>query len=166
MESELAEEAKEREEYEARDKSRIKFRSDYTATFGTYNSKSIEWIVLDRQDDKVLLVTRDIIDSSAYDYSEKDVTWEKCQMRQWLNNSFYNEAFGSSEKGLILKTDVVNGYNAEYKTNGGNDTQDKVFHISQMTVQGRQQAQKTLKTEAFTSMRTAIVSGGSEPRVQ
>jgi hypothetical protein len=85
---------------------------------------------LDRQDDKVLLITRDIIDCIAYDYSEKDVTWEKCQMRQWLNNSFYNEAFGSSEKGLILKTDVVNGYNAEYKTNGGNDTQDKVFLLS------------------------------------
>ena len=130
MESELAEEAKEREEYEARDKSRIKFRSDNTATFGTYNSGSIEWIVLDRQDDKVLLITRDIIDCIAYDYSEKDVTWEKCQMRQWLNNSFYNKAFGSSEKGLILKTDVVNGYSAEYKTNGGNDTQDKVFLLS------------------------------------
>ena len=130
IESEQSEIAKEKEEYEARNPSKIVFKSENLVTFGNYDSRKIEWIVLDKQDDKMLLMTKDIIDCCAYDYSEDDITWEKCDLRRWLNNTFYNQAFGTGEKGLILKTDVENKKNPEYQTSGGNDTKDKVFILS------------------------------------
>ena len=59
--SEQAEIEKEKEEYEARNPSKIVFKSENLVTFGNYDSRKIEWIVLDKQDDKMLLMTKDII---------------------------------------------------------------------------------------------------------
>jgi len=31
------------------------------------------------------------------------VSWEKCDLRKWLNNDFYNRAFGPAEKNIIVE---------------------------------------------------------------
>ena len=108
----------------------IKFPYEGYATFGNYNSGSIDWIVLDKQDDKVLLITKDIIESRQYDPSESATTWEKCSLRSWLNDVFYEKAFSEAEKNMIITTDVVNNGNAAKGTRGGKDTQDNVFILS------------------------------------
>ena len=108
----------------------IKFPYEGYATFGNYNSGSIDWIVLDKQDDKVLLISKDIIYCRPYMESESDTTWEKCSLRKWLNNDFYNNAFSEAEKNMIITTDVVNKGNPGKGTRGGNDTQDDVFILS------------------------------------
>lgn len=109
-----------------------------TVKFGSYpqsdisgtNKEEIEWIVLERQDNKALLFSKFILDCKCYNNEFKDVTWETCDLRKWLNSDFYNKAFNDSEKSIIKTTNVVNNDNAEYKTSGGNDTNDKVFCLS------------------------------------
>lgn len=108
----------------------IKF-GKYEQDNNTSNGKEdIEWLVLDVQGDKALIISRYALDNTPYNEEKVDVTWETCTMRSWLNNEFYNTAFSSSEKNSIRTTNVVNNDNSYYGTEGGNNTQDKVFLLS------------------------------------
>ncbi|MBO6119930.1 MAG: hypothetical protein J6P02_05640, partial [Lachnospiraceae bacterium] len=109
-----------------------------TVKFGSYpqsdasgNTKDpIEWIVLDRQKDRALLMSKSILDNRSYNDEYTDVTWEICTLRNWLNNDFYYMAFNSDEQNKILTTSVINNNNIDYDTNGGNITDDKIFCLS------------------------------------
>lgn len=114
-----------------------------SVTFGRYpqidikgNSKNpIDWLVLDKQGDKVLLLSKYILDCKCYNDADTSVTWEDCSLRKWLNESFYNKAFSEDEKKYIESTTVVNTGNDEFGTSGGNDTTDKVFLLSTSEVE-------------------------------
>ncbi len=86
--------------------------------------------MLDKGTDGLLLVSEFVLDRQPYNSTETDVTWETCSLRKWLNNDFLNAAFNETEKTLIKTTVVKNLNNSEYGTNGGNDTKDKVFLLS------------------------------------
>ena len=58
------------------------------------------------------------------------MTWEKSTLRKWLNKKFMNRAFSSSEQEAIRTTKVINEDNYYYKTDGGNDTLDKIYLLS------------------------------------
>ena len=47
-----------------------------------------------------------------------------------MNDDFLNTAFSEAEQKEITTTNVVNADNPEYTTNGGNNTQDKIFLLS------------------------------------
>ena len=97
--------------------------------FGTYeqdNDKSngkelIEWRVLERNKNRVLLVSDKALINHEYNYSTGYVDWENSTLYEWLNNTFYNEAFNSAEKSVIYGT---NSY-ATYKNKG------KVFILNE-----------------------------------
>jgi hypothetical protein len=105
-------------------------RKGDTFTFGSFRGKDIEWLVLDVQDDKALVISKDIIDVRAYNEIQENTTWEQCDLRQWLNNDFYTQALGSAARSRIAKTYVSNPDNPKYRTDGGNDTQDYIFLLS------------------------------------
>ncbi len=91
----------------------------------------IEWIVLDRYKDKVLLIAKDALDSKKYNEELTSVTWETCTLRKWLNEDFYNEAFSDADKAIIADTKLNNHDSTAYrKSYGGNNTVDKVFPLS------------------------------------
>lgn len=61
----------------------------------------IKWRVL-RNDEKTLLVVADVgLDCKKYNDERFFVTWKNCSLRQWLNNSFYHEAFSGREQEAI-----------------------------------------------------------------
>jgi len=96
-------------------------------------SEEIEWIVLDVQEGKSLLLSKYGLDAKAYNATSSDVTWETCILRNWLNSAFLNAAFSLEEQFAILKTDVSNSRNqgySGYNTSGGNTTKDKIFLLS------------------------------------
>ena len=109
-------------------------------TFGTYpqtstgnDQKPIEWLVLDVQENKALLISRYGLDAIPYNAKYDDITWEKCTLRTWLNSTFLNKAFTAEEQKGILLTNVDNGSSQGYSkwsTSGGNNTQDRVFLLS------------------------------------
>ncbi len=66
----------------------------------------IEWIVLKREEDKLLLLSKDCLDCGAYNKASEYMNdWSESDIKQWLNNMFYNEAFGDDEKSRILDSD-------------------------------------------------------------
>lgn len=90
----------------------------------------IEWEVVSEEEGRILLISRFILDCQPYNTEDTEVTWESCSLREWLNNDFYNAAFDESEQNQILTVILSNPDNAEFETEGGNDTEDKVFCLS------------------------------------
>lgn len=107
-------------------------------TFGSYEqdrdtsngSEEIEWLILDIQDGKALVVSKYALVCQPYNMEDTDVTWETCTLRQWLNDDFINTAFSADERSMIPTVTVSADENPDYTTNPGNDTQDKVFLLS------------------------------------
>lgn len=117
-----------------------KFAVGNYVTFGRYpqtkagkDKTPIEWLVLARDGSKALLISRYGLDAQPYNTTNSEVTWETYTLRTWLNSTFYNKAFSSAEQAAILTTNVDNSKYQCYSgwsTNGGNNTQDKVFLLS------------------------------------
>ena len=88
-----------------------------------------KWRVLEASGNRALLLTEDIIERRRYNIAWKDVTWETCTLRQYLNGEFLRK-FKNDEQRLIAETRVANPNNLWFYTIGGNDTYDKVFLLS------------------------------------
>ena len=109
--------------------------------------EDIEWIILKKEDEKVLLLSKYILDYKYYneDNNKTEVTWENSSIREWLNTKFYNAAFSDYEYDLILEENIKNGFDSLWldrgsydsllveenkrwkKTDYQNDTKDKIF---------------------------------------
>ncbi len=106
--------------------------------FGTYEqdgddseAEPIEWIILDENADGYLLLSRYVLDVQPMDSrTSGDVTWEDCEMREWLNADFYDIAFSDDEKDLIVNVTLENPDNDQYGISGGEETDDYVFLLS------------------------------------
>lgn len=106
---------------------------EYPQTTAGEDMTPIEWLVLARDGNKALLISRYGLDAQRYNKDTTSVTWETCTLRTWLNGTFYNKAFSSAEQAAILTTNVDNSKNQCYSgwsTNGWKNTQDKVFLLS------------------------------------
>ena len=105
--------------------------------FGNYpqdkdgTEKPIEWIVMKNEGNQVLLLSKYVLDAKPYYEEVEEVTWETSDIRQWLNNEFYTTAFNKAEKAKIQTSLIKNEDNLEHGTSGGNDTEDKVFLLSE-----------------------------------
>ena len=108
-----------------------------TIEFGDYpqeedgTEKPIEWIVMKNEGNQVLLLSKYVLDAKPYNEGWENVTWQTSDIRQWLNNEFYTTAFNKSEKVKIQTSLIKNEDNSEHGTSGGNDTEDKVFLLSE-----------------------------------
>lgn len=109
-----------------------------TVLFGSYeqdnntsNSKEdIEWLVLVKENSRVLLISDKALDVKPYNTTRSYVTWKSCSLRKWLNETFLNNAFSAEEQALIQSTTVSADKNPDYSTNPDNATTDKVFLLS------------------------------------
>lgn len=105
-------------------------------TFGNYKQgkngevQPIEWRVLDVQDSKALIISEKLLDYMQYNETEINVTWETCTLRKWMNNDLINEIFTYDEQQKIVTVTNINPDNSQYGTNGGNNTQDKLFLLN------------------------------------
>lgn len=109
-----------------------------THIFGTYEQdndlsngqEEIEWIVLDKEDGKLFVISKYALDCQSYNTEDVEVTWETCTLRQWLNEEFFYSAFSSEEQNMILEVEVTADENPYYDTDPGNHTMDRVFLLS------------------------------------
>ena len=102
----------------------------YTNTVYWFKFEPLKWRVLSNSGGELLVVSEKIIDSIPFNSALSSVTWETGSIRSWLNGSFYNSAFSSSEQAKIKPSVVVNENNPNYGTNGGNNKNDKLFLLS------------------------------------
>ena len=90
----------------------------------------IQWMVLARDGDRVLVISRYILDCVRYDEEYRRVTWETCTLRAWLNGEFLDSAFDADEQLLIPTTHVTADPNPDFAVDPGEDTEDKLFLLS------------------------------------
>ena len=93
-------------------------------------AEDVKWLVLDKQPGMILVVTKYGLDCQKFHTESESATWETCTIRTWLNDEFYEDAFDSEEKSLILDTTVTPDENPNYNTYAGVATVDKVFLLS------------------------------------
>lgn len=99
------------------------------------------WDVLDKDGDAVLLISHDVIAYQRFSDNLKCVIWEDSEIRTWLNQEFYAEAFDEEEQASIRETTLENlstvGFAAHVDPSGDvqvresrPDTKDKIFLLS------------------------------------
>lgn len=93
-------------------------------TFG-----GLEWRILEIKQDKILILTEEIVELRDYHNRDRDVTWKDCELRAYLNNDFYHR-FRAQDQQRILETVNENPGNPWYRVEGGEDTIDKIFILS------------------------------------
>lgn len=103
----------------------FKQNNDATSCYET-----IEWQILNRVGNRLLLISRYALDCKKYNSELEDTTWEKCSLRQWLNDTFINNAFSMEEQAAILTVQVKADSNPQFGNNPGNTTTDKIFLLS------------------------------------
>lgn len=95
----------------------------------TNGKEPIEWLVLAKENNRMLVISRYGLDRRSYNIWHNDTTWETCSLRAWLNNDFFNAAFSSGEQAMIPAVTVPDEENPIYH-HAGNATLDKVFLLS------------------------------------
>ena len=95
-------------------------------TFGAY-----DWQILDIQDGRALVVSESILEQRRYHTFSSSITWADCSLRAYLNGEFYNSnAFTNADRARIVQVTNVNENNQWYGTNGGANTQARIFLLS------------------------------------
>ena len=109
-------------------------------SFGSYEQdgnaqngpEPIQWIVLDKIDGQLLLLSADVLDARQYHHVPfEEVTWENSDLRAWMNGDFYEGAFTPVQRGLIETVHNENEDQSITGANGGAATDDRVFALSE-----------------------------------
>lgn len=85
-----------------------------------------EWIVLQNNDGKLLLISKNVLLEKPYNTEYKDITWDSSYLRKWLNYEFIEETFNPEEQSIICDIHLDNSD----EFHNGRDTVDKVFLLS------------------------------------
>lgn len=106
-------------------------------TFGGYQQTAsgnddtpIEWLVLKRDGNKALIISRYGLEYMEYEDDFEPSSWMYCPLRKWLNEDFLQEAFSVYEQSAIVATTHKEGVNPKYEHPIGDDMQDKIFLLS------------------------------------
>ena len=110
-----------------------------TVEFGSYPTTAagdpmpIEWLVLAQEENRQLLLAKNVLDALPYNDSYGDkVDWATCTLRSWLNGEFLETAFTDEERDRIAL--VLNNNDNDScpgcLTCNGEATEDHVFCLS------------------------------------
>lgn len=107
--------------------------------FGSYEQdgkegngvEPIEWIVLDKKDNNILLLSVLGLDARPFADGQKTSTWADSSIIDWLNGKFYLTAFTDEERQQILETEVIQNTVSQYpRCDQGENTISYVFLLS------------------------------------
>lgn len=107
------------------------FSTGSKVTSGTvyyFKVEPIRWRILSESDGTALILCDSIIENHRYDDNSNN--YADSEIRQWLNETFYEMAFDDLQKEIIVTTTVDNSVESTgYKSNSYacEDTEDKVF---------------------------------------
>ncbi len=94
-----------------------------TFAFGQYMGEPIEWLILKKNPNSIFVISLNVLDIRSWHkriYSHHGrYPWESSEIRQWLNQTFFNSAFKAEEKSQIILTNLDDV-----------QTKDKVFLLS------------------------------------
>ncbi len=94
--------------------------------------EDIEWLVLAREPDRALLISRRALDCQRYSLTESSVSWTTCNIRLWLNRTFLFEAFSPEEQERMLDTVIPTAQRQDMQQ--FEDAVDKLFALDQSEI--------------------------------
>ena len=121
-------------------------------TYHYFRYEKIKWRVLKISGSSAFLIADQALDDQPYNEADevsRVVPWDVSTIRSWLNGynlysnangidysskNFFGTAFTSAEQEAILTTRVKNDDNIDEGTDGGKDTDDKIFFLSKTEV--------------------------------
>ena len=107
------------------------FFGEYEQDNDTSNGKEdIAWLVLDKKNEKALLISKYVLADKEFNEGMTNATWENCSLRKWLNKDFINDAFSVEEQGKIQITNVTADKNPKFDVDAGNATTDRILLLS------------------------------------
>lgn len=107
-----------------------KYQVGKTVTFGNYKGKPLEWKVVDTNGNMRRLLAVQAVDFRPFDDDLMNTSWQKCSLRNWLNQKFIREAFSVKEMVQIIGHNRDNKPNENYYTVSGPVTKDKISVLS------------------------------------
>lgn len=91
---------------------------------------------VDEINGRALLLTDKLIDCKRYHDVFKNITWEYCTLRRWMNGSFIRKAFTAEERSRVAwvwneNPDLEHVWFGKLETTEGcNATRDRVFSLN------------------------------------
>lgn len=119
-----------------------------TDSFRYFSCEPLLWRALEVQDGTALLLSHAAIDCEPFQEELKDVSWENCTLRSYLNgyteqenasnidysnkeDNFLDLAFSDREQDSILESNVRNEDNYYFGMDSGEQTSDKIFVLAE-----------------------------------
>ncbi len=113
-------------------------------TFGKYEQdndlkngpEDIEWLVLDREGSRVLVISKYILEvgsHATFEFRQDKDYWAVSDLRTWLNGDFFQTAFTPKEQEWIPMTTLENPVAETWEWSIGKEetpTEDRVFLLS------------------------------------
>ena len=121
----------------------------YKDQYGIYNKEPVEWILVDRDEENALLMSKYILDAKKYNIEKPDFSdsqtrtyidvasvygtdWYHATLRKWMNETMFSDLFNESEKSIINVAYLDNTYeydSSEYEPRG-NWSRDNLFLLN------------------------------------
>ena len=104
-----------------------------TVEFGTYPATAdgtpapITWYIVTEQDDKQLLLAKNVLDCKPMNTEMAKLDWETCSLRSWLNSEFLEIAFSADEAAQIAEVSIKDAGNGDFFVEGMKETTDRIF---------------------------------------
>lgn len=106
---------------------------------GEYKGNPIEWVVLEKNATGLylfnVLTINDEFTERKLDDDLDEANWINSDLRQFLNNEFYNEAFNSYQKSIILEHTYKNYVGTEDLSEGGEERLEYEFNNFESVVE-------------------------------
>lgn len=128
-------------------------------------TEKIPWIVCDRQDNHVLLVSKEVLANISYHDKHEEVDWKDSKLCRILNHDFYMEAFTGAEREVLCGrydekegswcTDESEAFEYFINEEGKNDFEDVRVKKELVFILTAEETQKYLTDD---SVRTAYAS--------
>lgn len=73
----------------------------------------IVWEIIDKKENELVLLSKDILFSKPFHNENEEVEWKDSDLRAWLNQFFYKNAFSESEKEKMCSASILTGGNED-----------------------------------------------------
>ena len=78
-----------KEKWEGINRFKNKGKIGDTVVLGSFNGKPIEWLLMDKNDKELILLSKEGLIARKFHETADIITWEKSNLRAWLNDHFY-----------------------------------------------------------------------------
>lgn len=102
-----------------------------TIIFGTYAGMPVEWLILHENQEKMLVLSRYVLDAKRMFSDCIYTSWERSTLRKWLNQDFFEGIFSPEEQKKIPVSEIFTPDCHDFGSYGNNLTQDKLFLLSE-----------------------------------